>query len=266
MQLYDYHVHSDISFDGRLPLAEVCRLALQAGAAGLTFTEHVEFTGPGRPNHIPDFPLYAARIEEAREAFPQLTIGMGLEIGLYPGYKSEIEEIVNGSDWDFILGSLHNVDGLGVYNEDFIRGKNKTDAYHRYFEAMYELFEAYPCFDVAGHLDMIRRNRGFADRTLRYQDYAGELDAILKLLIQRGQGLEINTAGWRFGVGGAHPDPAILRRYKELGGQLVTCGSDSHGEKVLDHIAQGYDWLLDNGFHRLTLYRQRQPYFLDISR
>ncbi len=266
MQLYDYHVHSDISFDGRIPLLEVCRLALRAGAAGLTFTEHVEFTRPDRPGRIPNFALYKQRIQEARETFPQLTIGMGLEIGLCPGHRNDVEEIVNSEKWDFILASIHNVDGLGTYNEDFIRGKDKQYAYRRYFDAMYDLFVETPCFDVAAHLDMIRRNQGYTDRSLRYEDYAEQLDAILKLLIHRGQGLEINTAGWRFGINGAHPDPSILHRYKELGGVLVTCGSDSHSDKVLDHISEGYAWLLDNGFNRLALYRQRKPFFINLTR
>ncbi len=265
MQLYDYHVHSTISFDARVTLYDACRWAVRLGAAGLTFTEHVEFTRPDKPGRIPDFVAYRRQIAEAREAFPQLEIGMGLELGLCQGHHQEIEEIVAGGSWDFVLASLHTVDGFCAYNDEFTRGKDKKYAYRRYFDAMYTLFEENPCFDVAAHLDMIRRNTSFDDRTLTYSDYAEELDAILKLLIHRNQGLEINTAGWRFGIGGAHPAPSILRRYKELGGVIVTCGSDSHSEKVFDRIEDGYRWLRENGFSRLTLYRQRKPRFIEIT-
>ncbi|MEG1997102.1 MAG: histidinol-phosphatase HisJ family protein, partial [Clostridiales bacterium] len=261
---YDYHVHSTISFDARVSLFEVCRAAVRIGAAGITFTEHVEFTRADEKGRIPDFGAYRRQIAAARESFPQLEIGMGLEIGMYAGRKGEIEDIVGGGDWDFVLASLHTVGGLCAYNNDFTRGKDKQYAFRQYFDALYQIIEEIPCFDVAAHLDMIRRNNSVEDRSLNYADYADSLDAILKLLIHREQGLEVNTAGWRFGLGAPHPHGSILHRYKELGGKIVTCGSDSHNERVCDRIDEGYQWMLQNGFRQLTLYRKRQPYFIDL--
>jgi len=264
MKIYDFHLHSNVSFDGRISIEDACSVAVRLGISGLTFTEHVEFTRPDRKGSLPDFASYKRQIEAARKAFPQLEIGMGLEIGMCHGHKDNIEEVVGWDKWDIILASLHTVDGLCAFNDDFTHGKDKKYAYRRYFSALYELIEEISCFDVLAHLDMIRRNSSYADRSLDYQDYAEELDAILRLLIKRGHGLEVNTAGWRFGIGGAHPAGDILKRYRELGGIILTCGSDSHGSAVAERILDGYQWIISNGFHHLALYRQRQPILMDL--
>ena len=119
-----------------------------------------------------------------------------------------------------------------------------------------------PDFDVLGHIDYVVRygKNGAADYS--YQKYADEIDAILRAVIERGKGIELNMAGLKYGLPFAHPHPDILRRYRELGGEIITVGADGHRP---EHIAWDFekadDILKSCGFRYYTEFKGRKPVF-----
>ena len=116
--------------------------------------------------------------------------------------------------------------------------------------------------DVLGHLDYIVRFAKHPQDTYRPAEYGDLLDMILKYLIEHGKGLEVNTAGFKYGLSFAHPHPDILKRYRELGGEIITIGSDGHRP---EHLAYDFhkvcEVLVSCGFKYYTEFRQRSPIF-----
>ena len=109
------------------------------------------------------------------------------------------------------------------------------------------------------------KNKDYNGRSLTIYNYADYIDEILRYLIEHGKGLEVNTAGFKYGLGFAHPHPDILKRYKELGGEIITIGADGHKP---EHIA--YDFykisaiLKGCGFKNYTEFRKRKPIFRQL--
>ena len=258
---YDYHSHSYFSYDANISIEQTCALALDRGAAGITFTEHAILEDDPAYDELPNILAYQAELEQARAAFPTLELGLGLELDLKPARKEDIDKLLKAYQWDFVLGSVHELFGcnLTAYDGKFGSGQNLKQAYHNYFNGLYERVQAVDSFDVLGHLDLLRRDRRFMGRPFNYSDHAEALDALLMLLIKRGQGLEVNTAGWHYGLGEAHPGLQVLRRYRQLGGHIITCGSDCHSlAAVFSRIQQGYQMIAAAGFKYISLFEGRR--------
>ena len=88
---------------------------------------------------------------------------------------------------------------------------------------------------------------------------------ILKYLIEHGKGIELNTSGLKYGLPFAHPHSDILKRYRELGGEIITVGADGHKP---EHIAYDFDKvsgiLKDCGFKYYTEFSERKPHFKQL--
>ncbi|MGI5891570.1 MAG: histidinol-phosphatase HisJ family protein [Bacillota bacterium] len=259
MKYYDYHIHSQHSFDGWLTIDKICRKAAAINMAGITFTEHVEFTGLYNEDLQPDFAQYAKDIALAKKNYPDLKIGIGIELGLKMASSAKAEKISQVLEWDFIIGSAHYMDGCTLHTGEFSEGKSKEESWHQYFIGLRKLVEEVNCFDVLGHLDLLRRDTTYDDRSLLWQDYQEEIDAMLLTLISMGKGIEVNTGAWRYGLEEPHPVSSIISRYRELGGEIITCGSDAHLEKSLcQGIPEAYEYIKKAGFKYITLFEKRK--------
>jgi len=230
--LYDAHVHSAASPDSEADPVEVIS-TLKSKGLGTTFTEHVDFAFPttGRDitaNDVPkiardfvcDFDMYPAQYRKLRSD----TVLLGLEIGLTAAYL-ELNTQVAGGDFDFILGSIHYVDGIDMFYD--AKKYPAEEFFRRFLAYSTEMVELCGFFDAFAHIDYITRYSDDIDRIFDYYDYAAEFDALLKLLVDRGSALEINTA--RLGSDKAVRQlMPIYKRFRELGGRYSTLGSDSH--------------------------------------
>lgn len=252
-------MHSDFSFDANFAMDALCRAAVERGAAGITFTDHIEYGFDEDLDYEFDVPVYQEAIEKLRRDYPELQIGMGAEIGLQKHLLGKAGKAAKSAPWDFILASAHIMDGKLLYNGEFTSGKKKKEIFRPYFQRLYELARDFDDFDVMGHIDLLRRDHLVTDKTLEWQDYADELDALFKVLIGSGRGIEINTAGWRYGLGGPHPAKSLLLRYRELGGEIITCGSDAHRPDYVGlKIEEAYQLLRECGFRYVSLFCQRR--------
>ena len=175
--------------------------------------------------------------------------------------KEYLQKASQASAFDFIIGSSHFIDKKDPYFPDFFEGKSEREVYEHYFEVTLNRIRTLDCFDSFGHLDYIVRYGPSANRHYSFQAYQDHIDPILKALVEKGKSLECNTAGFRYGLNHPNPSEDILKRYHELGGELITLGSDAHSPKA---IACEFDRmqaiLKDCGFRYIMVYRQRKPH------
>lgn len=252
---YDYHMHSLVSMDSSMEMLDACKQAVAMGMNGICFTEHHDYfsdhAARNSHGHVEiDIPFYHQQIALAREKYgKQLDICEGVELGLQACNGKEVKAFLAEHQFDYIIGSIHTIDRQEISTGAFYQDKTKEEAYTAYFEAVYDMVITQPVFHCLGHLDLVRRYPGYADNTIDYEKFAEVIDEILRALIKQEKGLEVNTAGLRYGVGSMHPDVPILKRYRELGGHIITCGSDAHrAAHVAMDIKEAYALLKACGF------------------
>ena len=142
---------------------------------------------------------------------------------------------------------------------------NKKTAYELYFTEMLKNINTIDKFCVYGHIDFISRYGIYKDNSLKYRDYSDLIDEVLKTLINKNKGIEINTSGYRYKLNQTYPQYDILKRYKELGGEIITIGSDAHTpDYVGDHFEVAYEMLVKSGFKYITRFKNLKPSFTAI--
>lgn len=208
-------------------------------------------------DHI-DYDEYFKTMKRLEEKY-DIPIKVGVEIGYEKDHKNQIDQFLAKYPFDFVIGSIHYGDGQDFYLGDFFKGKSQYQSYLRYFDLVLEMVENFSNFDVLGHLDFIVRYGPFENKTYDYKDYKEIIDKILKTLIKREKGIEINTSGLRGHLKTTFPKEEILKRYKELGGKIITVGSDAHFNKdYYAGIDQAIDLLKSLGFTEISSFNKRQ--------
>jgi len=231
---FDAHVHSAASPDSELNPADAIH-ALKSKGLGVIFTEHVDFVTPqtgkdlsandtpkGDKDFVCDFEIYPAKYQQLRSE----SVLLGVEIGLTAAYLPLNRQIAGG-DYDFVLGSIHYVDGHDIYKSS--SSMETVSFCRRYLTYAKEMVELSGFFDSFAHIDYITRYSKMIDRVFYYKNFPSEFDALLKTLAERNLAMEINTSrlGNNSVTGQLLP---IYKRFKELGGKYVTIGSDAHNE------------------------------------
>lgn len=264
---YDYHMHSDFSGDCSTPAEAMIRQAIDLQMDGICFTEHQDPEVPTDVDFSIDFERYFSRIQDLRRQYQdQLQIRIGMEFGLQKRLSPMLHRLAQSYPFDFIIASQHFVDQEDPYYPVFFEGKEERAVYERFFEEQYETLIHFKDFDTLGHMDYIVRYGPNQNKYYTCERYADYIDPMLRYLIENGKCLEVNTGGFRYGLGETNPASAVLKRYRELGGELITVGSDAH---TPDYIHYEFDRtceaLLQLGFRYYTVFEQRQPTHLPLS-
>lgn len=266
----DSHVHSDVSFDGTASVDALVTAAKEKGLDGIILTEHYDIFDGMDPHDEKARPFdlceYEEKVWDARERYGSY-IGAGVEIGLRPDTVKAVKVASKLFDYDFVIGSSHIVCGVNVSHDDsFCKPLTKEEAYGRYLEEVCENVRLYgKYFDVYGHLDYIARYGHYDDRVMHYGEFADLYDKALRLLIDHGCGIEVNTAGFRQGFESPHPTFEVIKRYRELGGEIITLGSDAHQPDVLGYRFEDAVRLIrEAGFERICTFKNRRPFYHNI--
>ena len=263
----DCHVHTTLSHDGVSDIEEYVYHAVEMGVDEITFTEHYDIYDDIDSNLKPvDVDEYFKRYKTLISR-SNIVLNFGIEIGLQPDKGKEIKNLVNSYPFDYVIGSSHITCKKDMSKDpSYFEGLTRHEAYMNYFNEVYQniiLFK--DDFDVYGHLDYVVRYGGYEEKEINYEEFSDILDKILIALIKNGKGLEINTSGYRYNLPNMHPNKDILKRYKELGGKIVTIGSDAHNVKDLGKdFEDAYRILKECGFEEYTVYHQRKPSFIEV--
>lgn len=264
----DYHLHSSHSGDSETPMEEMVLQGIAQGLNTMCFTEHHDIDypdGPEGPGSVfllnTDSYLYdLAKLKEKYEG--KIRLLFGVELGLQAKSFREISVYAKSYEFDFIIGSSHICHGKDPYYPDFYEGRSEESAYREYFESILENVKKFSCFDVYGHLDYVVRYGPNKDRDYSYEKYRDVIDEILKTLIENEKGLELNTGGLKGGMRDLHPCLDVLRRYRELGGEIVTVGSDAHSLKDLAYrFDRAAEALKACGFQYYAVFEKRTAEF-----
>lgn len=235
--LWDCHMHSSFSADSDTSMEDMIREAICRGLTGICFTEHLDPDYPPTPdNEIFELDLdgYRKTLFRLREKYQkELQIHFGIELGLQPHLHDYFHELLATMPFDFVIGSSHVVHGYDPYYKEYFKGREESACYREYFESILENLHAFSEMDVYGHIDYIVRYGPNQNKYYTYERYQDILDEILRTVIARGRGIELNTGGFHYGLGEPNPCRAVIRRYRELGGEIITVGADAHGpEKI----------------------------------
>ncbi len=271
MIIADCHLHSEFSSDSHARIADLLHQAVQKGMHCFYLTDHHDIDFPPEAAGGLDFQLDTSRyldcLSDLKEQYRgQIEIRTGVELGLMSHISDRLKAYTTRYSFDFIIGSSHLVDGMDPYYPEYYKGRSQTEAYRAYFASIYENIQAFQDYDVYGHLDYVVRYGPTKNSNWNFADYADLFEQILKTLIAQGKGIELNTAGLYKGLGYPHPHRDILNRYKELGGEIITIGSDAHSPEYLGYgFGLAEELLLDCGFRYYTLFHDRKPEFLPLG-
>ncbi|SFG42306.1 histidinol-phosphatase (PHP family) [Lachnospiraceae bacterium C7] len=265
--LWDSHMHSFFSGDSDSPMENMILEAINKKLPGICFTEHLDYDYPDSPDmFLLDLNKYKNEFYLLKEKYiSKIQINFGIEIGLQPHISDKNNNVIKNYPFDFVIGSSHVVHGFDPYYSTFFTGKSEDEAYREYFESILENLDAFTNFDVYGHIDYVVRYGPNKNRFYNYQKFSDIIDEDLRKIISLGKGIEINTGGFKYGLGHPNPTEDIIKRYKELGGEIITLGSDAHKP---EHIAYDFNKLssilVNAGFKYYTVFHNRKPHFIKL--
>jgi histidinol-phosphatase (PHP family) len=266
---YDNHTHLlPYSHDASQTLDQLLADAARNGLAGVMSADHYEkdLFYDGRED-IFNLAAAFADLEPIRSGQPATACQylIGIEMGYAPHLAGHLAEVTRTYPFDGVILSLHILDGRDPFHDRAIYDEPKADLYDRYLRQLAAMIADCPDSDMIGHFDYIARYAPYGDRKLYFRENAEAMDLFLRSVIARDKTLEINTRSvlalrhLGYGVAASWPDPAIIRRYLELGGEKISLGSDAHRDGEAGQLfTEGAAWLQSLGCRWLTHYQRRR--------
>ena len=268
----DTHMHTAFSTDSSAPVENMLAAAIEKGLESVCITDHMDLDfppeeGAGEGAFLFGVKQYFETLLPLKDKYHgKLDIKIGIEIGLQSHLGDRYRELVRAWPFDFVIGSVHLVRGMDPYFGKLFQGRPDADAYREAFAETLKCIEGVDDFDVLGHLDYVVRYGKHQAREYSYRAFSDEIDAVLRKLITDGKGLEMNMAGVKYGLGFPNPHPDVLKRYRELGGEIITVGADAHRPEHVGYDFQQAEQLLEAcGFRYYTEFRGRKPFFRRIG-
>lgn len=259
---HDFHLHSAFSGDSDTPSDQMIEHAVRLGLHGMCFTEHQDIDAPYTGiDFTVDFARYFSVLTELQEKYAdRIRINIGIELGFQPHLIDILNDFPKQYPFDFVIASCHFVSGMDPYFPAYFEDKTEQEAYELYFTEQLATLKELTNFDTLGHMDYVVRYGPNQNKLYSYKKYAEYIDPMLQFLIENGKCLELNTGGYKYGLGEPNPCIDIFKRYRELGGELVTIGSDAHKP---EHLCYDFDKaesvLKELGYQYYTVFEQRKP-------
>lgn len=259
-------MHSVNSRDGKNTITDMCAKAISAGIDEIAITDHFEPMSGSRncPEYKPE--RYFLDILKARYIFGrEVKIKSAVELGqphIYPEYS---QRLIDTYPYDYVLSSVHKMKDDTDFGDIAYTAENVSNYCVKYLKEL-KLLAQWNQFDCIGHLDLVKRYASQYNIKADFMNHKDMLEEILKIVIQNGKGIEVNTSGLRQSAKECVPALSIISLYRELGGEIITVGSDAHiatdvGKGILDAI----EIIELAGFNYLTVYTNRKPSMIRIS-
>ena len=271
MKLYNSHIHTKNSPDGKYSAEDMANAAIANGLSGITVTDHCNI-GTFISENIYDRikSSVADTLEIRRLCSGRLEVGVGIEVGEAIWNREYTDRILASADFDAVLASVHCLKNVKPGNGHLSRidfsalsAEETSDILDIYYADV--LKTASECnFDILSHLTLpLRYFLRSCGRHFVSERHDKVIDDILKTLIDRGKALEVNTSELE-GLG-LMPDRRILERFRRLGGELVTIGSDAHKpEKIALGLVYAAETLRECSFDSYVYYKNHKPVFVSI--
>lgn len=281
--LADYHIHCKYSNDSEEDLEKIIETAINKGIGEICFTDHVDYgikldkdvfekidenakkdwiKKIGRIDLNVDYPNYFKEIEELREKYKdKITIRQGLEFGMQVHTIKDFQKLFDKykEKFDFVILSCHQVNDKEFWTNEFQKGKSIDEYNAEYYEEIYRVMSRYSDYSILGHLDHIQR---YNETIYPFEKSREIIVKILKKVIEDNKGIEVNTSSFRYGLKELTPERNILKLYHELGGKIITIGSDAHkAENVGEHIPYIQEELKKIGFTDICTFDKMKPIF-----
>ena len=281
--LADYHIHCKYSDDSEEDLEKIIETAINKEISEICFTDHVDYgikldkdvfekidenakkdwiKKIGRIDLNVDYPNYFKEIEELREKYKdKITIRQGLEFGMQVHTIKDFQKLFDKykEKFDFVILSCHQVNDKEFWTNEFQKGKSIDEYNAEYYEEIYRVMSRYSDYSILGHLDHIQR---YNETIYPFEKSREIIVKILKKVIEDNKGIEVNTSSFRYGLKELTPERDILKLYHELGGKIITIGSDAHkAENVGEHIPYIQEELKKIGFIDICTFDKMKPIF-----
>ncbi|WP_080875409.1 histidinol-phosphatase HisJ family protein [Oceanobacillus timonensis] len=245
--MYDFHMHSNFSADCDAEMEDMIREAIRKGLKEIAFTEHLDVDYPDEEWDFSFDPkAYQKKLEGLREKYQNdIQIRKGIEVGVQPHVLGQTSDFIKQLNPEFVICSMHSTDRNDLHSGEFFEDRTVDEAYRIYFEEYYECIKKFKDYHILGHLDLVSRyvSGGWEHVPVDI------LEDILKLVISEGKGIELNTSGYKYGMEAPLPSKNILRLYRNLGGEIITLGSDAHRpEEIAAYFKDAKEILTDCGF------------------
>lgn len=261
-------MHSEFSTDSEAPVRSMIEASMKKGLEEICLTDHYDKDYPEEPDiegtgFLFDTDEYINTLSELKDEYAdRIAVRTGIEIGLQPHLGDFYRRLVSGRPFDFVIGSVHLIHGQDPYYGEVFEGRKDEEVYREAFRLTAENIDRTDSFDVLGHIDYVVRYGKAKGADYSYGKFADEIDVILKKVLEKGKGIELNTGGFKYGLGFCNPHPDIIKRYRELGGEIITVGSDAHQpEHIAYDFVRAEDVLKECGFRYYTVFSERKPVF-----
>lgn len=266
--MYDSHVHSQYSMDSTADMEDSVRKAIEENMKSICFTDHVDFDSTmDKIDFVFRTSDYFRELNRLKYRYrDEIQVLAGVEIGMQTHLLERYDRFVGDNPFDFVIMSIHSVGGEDIYLDNYTKDKDPLEACLEYYRTMLDCVKAYSNFDVLGHIDFIDRYFQSKDQIPAFEEYKDILVEIFQVLIHKGKGIELNTSGYRKDIGVFHPKTPILELYKEMGGEIITMGSDAHRpEDVGADFKLGEKLLGELGFKYIYVYKERKKFPINIA-
>ncbi|MDR3002054.1 MAG: histidinol-phosphatase HisJ family protein [Fibromonadaceae bacterium] len=250
MDKIDTHIHGQFSSDSKQDYRKLCKKAIEKNYKAIAFTEHFDLLDSDPQNYVvPVLKKYMDCLTKIQNEFPGLKIIKGIELGEPHRIVTVAKKVFSDIKIDYIIGSLHFTKTRICVSDKTNNLMTERDL-RQYYEETLEMVEA-GNFDTLGHLSIYKRSL-FYQQLPSGKKVQHIIDEIFKVMIKKNICLEINNSSFEINCPTFLPDPIYLARYKELGGELITIGSDAHDLELFDkYYEKTLVSLRELGFSRL---------------
>ncbi len=267
----DVHVHTKFSSDSQVTVEEQITRAIKMGMKHVCITDHQDYDYPiwhstYLLDETGDLDHYINKLKQVKEVFKnEIEVLLGIEFGLQPHLAERHNREYIEYPFDMVIGSTHCFNGKDTEDQTLYEGKSKDEAIMEYLSTELENLSLTNGYDTIGHLDYVLRDIPGKNAGVTYSKFADVIDAILHLAINRGKAIELNTKSLVIGMRDSSPGKEVFQRYYEMGGEMITLGSDAHfPERIGACFDIAGDILKDIGFKYYCIFRGHAPVYLPL--
>lgn len=254
--IFDSHVHTKYSTDCKENIEAIIHRSREINT-GIVITDHYDFNCPVPEKFIFDI----SKFKSEYDIYRSNSLMLGIELGIEENYYDTGMKILSSMDFDYVLGSIHFLEGFDIFQSKLYEIYSKEEAYELYFKSMYNALKKDNCIDALAHIDYMARYAAYKDKSFPFLQYMDYLDEILKLIISKDITLELNTR--RLGDALAESElRQLLRRYRELKGRYIVLGSDAHLACNVGREFKRAEYICDLEGIKIIYYKERKPQYI----